>query len=98
MHLKLLGIPIRGSGKNTRPKPHLAYGQKKVGRKVEVCKSEMAAIEKMKRLRKQGFSYWRIADILNLMGVPTKTRKGPWQARSVPQILGCAFEIINVSW
>ncbi len=95
--LKLLGIPIRGSGKNTRPKRHLAYGQKIVGRKVEVCKSEIAAIEKMERLRKQGFSYWKIADILNSMGVPTKTRKEPWKARSVQQILDRAFESINVS-
>jgi len=35
-HLKLLGIPVRRNGKNTRPKGHLAYGQKIVGRKVEV--------------------------------------------------------------
>ena len=96
-HLKLFGKPVRGNGKNTRPKRHVAYGQKIVGRKVEVCKSEMAAIEKMKRLREQGFSYWKIADILNSMAVPTKTRKGPWQARLVQQILDRAFEIINVS-
>jgi hypothetical protein len=47
----------------------------------------MENIERMNRLREQGFSYWKIADILNSMGVPTKTRKGPWQARSVQQIL-----------
>ncbi len=67
-HLKLLGIPLRGNGKSTRPERRRAYGQKIVGRQVEVCKSEMAAIEKMKKLRKQEFTYRKIADILNSMG------------------------------
>jgi Recombinase len=58
-----------------------------VGRRVEECKSELAVIDKMNRLREQEFSYWKIAEVLNSMGVPTKTRKGPWQARSVQQIL-----------
>ena len=91
-HLKIFGIPVRDNGKNTRPKRHLAYGQKIVGRKVEVCKSELVIVDKMNRLREQGFSYWKIADILNSMGVPTKTRKGPWQARSVQQILDRTLE------
>jgi hypothetical protein len=42
----------------------------------------------MVELRGKGFSYWKIADILNAMKVPTKTRKGKWHARSVQQILG----------
>ena len=64
------------STSNIRPKRHLAYGQKIVGRRVEECKSELAVLEKMNRLREQGFSYWKIADILNSMGVPGFV-KGP---------------------
>ncbi|MCX6126171.1 MAG: hypothetical protein NTV34_15675 [Proteobacteria bacterium] len=42
---------------------------------------------KMQNLRSQGFSYWKIADILNTMKVPTKTQRGRRHARSVQQML-----------
>jgi len=95
-YLKHFRIPIRKSGSNIRPKRHLAYGKKIVGRRVEECKSELAVIEKMKKLREQGFSYWKVADILNSMGVPTKTRKGNWHARSVQQILDAQTSQLEV--
>jgi hypothetical protein len=41
----------------------------------------------MVELRAKGFSYWKIADILNSIGVPTKTRKGKWQPRFVKTVL-----------
>jgi hypothetical protein len=41
----------------------------------------------MKQLREQGFSYWKIADVLNTMKIPTKTRRGQWLARSVQKVL-----------
>lgn len=41
----------------------------------------------MRELRDQGFSYWKIADVLNAMKVPTKTRGGKWLARTVQAIL-----------
>jgi hypothetical protein len=44
-------------------------------------------IQKMKDLREKGFSYWKIADVFNSMGIPTKTRKGKWHAKTIQQIL-----------
>ena len=86
-YLVKFGIPIRGSGQNIRRKRSLAYGRK-IANRIEVeHKREMETVVKMLDLRRQGFSYWKIADILNSMKIPTKTRRGKWHARSVQQIL-----------
>lgn len=86
-HLKRFGIALRGSGENIRPQRRLCYGQKIVGRRVEEHKAERTTIAKMQDLRQRGFSYWKIAEILNAMRVPTKTRRGRWHARSVQKVL-----------
>jgi predicted DNA-binding protein YlxM (UPF0122 family) len=86
-HLKSCGIETRRSGENIRPKRHLSYGYKISCRDVVNHAREQETLKKMQELRNQGFSYWKIADILNTMKVPTKTRKGRWHARSVQQIM-----------
>lgn len=56
------------------------------GKEVDLL-GELANIGRMKSLRAKGFSYWKIADILNSMGVPNKMCKGVWSAKQVHQIL-----------
>lgn len=79
----------RQSGRN----PRLGYFscgniyQKITGRVVRDHKREQEVITKVQDLRQRGFSYWKIAAILNAMKVPTKTRRGRWHARSVQMIL-----------
>lgn len=88
-YLTAFGIETRSSQSGLRMKTGygLAYG-KRVIRKTKVDHhGELKMISKMTELRKQGFSYWKIADILNTMKIPTKTRKGKWHARSVQTIL-----------
>ena len=82
-------IPIRESGDNIQRRSGrgLAFGRK-ISNRLEVDhKRELEAVAKMRSLRDQGLSYWKIADILNAMKVPTKTRRGRWHARSVQQVL-----------
>ncbi|MBC7533819.1 MAG: recombinase family protein [Oligoflexus sp.] len=86
-HLKKYGIPLRESGQNIRPKRHLAFGKKIVGKSVEAHKREQEVLEQISELRAQGHSYWKIAVILNTLKVRTKTGRGKWHARSVQQIL-----------
>ncbi|MCX6126465.1 MAG: hypothetical protein NTV34_17155 [Proteobacteria bacterium] len=38
-------------------------------------KRELEAVAKMPCVREQGFSFWKIADVLNTMKVPTQTRQ-----------------------
>jgi len=75
-YLRLYDIPIRAGGDNIRPKRHLPFGKRIVGRSVEVNKTEHEKILKMARLRTDGFSYWKIADILNSMGGANKDPQG----------------------
>ena len=94
-YLRVHGIPVRASGDNVRRKRSLRYGVRVEGRQQVVHKAEMATIQNMAHLRLQGFSYWKIADILNSMRVPTKTRRGKWHARSVQQILDLNYPAID---
>ena len=86
-YLMKFDIPRREPGKTIRKKRNLAFGKQVVKRKEIDHKKEQVLILKMNALRSQGFSYWKIADILNALKVPTKTRKGRWHARSVKKIL-----------
>lgn len=53
-HLKKYGIPVRGNGQNIRPKRHLPFGKKIVGRSVEDHKREQEVLKQIKELRDQG--------------------------------------------
>lgn len=86
-YLKIHGIPVREVGTNQKRKRGLAYGSKVQKRSVAVYKREQDTITKMRNLRDRGFSYWKIAEVLNAMKVPTKTGRGKWHARTVLSIL-----------
>lgn len=86
-YLKIHGIPVRKVGSNQKRGRVLAYGLKIKERSLVEHKREEEAIFKMRELRGKGFSYWKIADVLNAMKVPTKTRKGKWHARTILSIL-----------
>jgi predicted transcriptional regulator len=65
----------------------LAYGRKNYGRAELANKREQEVIKKMRSLREKGFSYRKVADVLNSMKIPTKTKKCPWSGKGVWQIL-----------
>lgn len=85
--LKRFEIPIKAQDQLLKTKQQLRFGKMRRKRQIVANQRELAAIEKMKALRAQGFSYWKIADVLNTMGVRTKTGRGKWQARSVQKTL-----------
>ena len=86
-YLRIHGRPIREVGTNQKRVRGLAYGMKVKERSLAEHKREQEAVLKMRELRDKGFSYWKIADVLNTMKVTTKTRKGRWHARTVLAIL-----------
>ena len=86
-HLKLHGIPIRANDVNNKTRSQLRYGEAWRKRTVALHQREMENIEKMRKLRDQGFSYWKIADVFNSLGIRTKTNRGKWHARSIQKIL-----------
>ena len=56
-------------------------------RKAVPNEQELLTIKKMRSLRDQGYSYWKIAEILTVMKIPTKTRRSGWKAATVMKIL-----------
>jgi hypothetical protein len=87
-YLTLWRIPLRPSDIGQRlNKGQVGYGERRVKSLIQRNRQELEIIEKMKALRRQGFSYWRIAEILNSMKVLTKSRRAKWQAATVMKIL-----------
>src|SRR5690606_23501184 len=86
-HLKAYGIPIRPNDVTNKTRAQLRYGEAWRNRQVVVHRRELENLAKMRKLRDQGFSYWKIADVFNSMKMPTKTGRGRWHARSIQQIL-----------
>ena len=64
----------------------VAYGRKRLKRNDVEHKRELETLAKIQELRRQGFSYHKIAAILNAMEVPTKNRK-KWHGTTVMNIL-----------
>lgn len=79
-------IPTRERSYAKRSKK-AAYGHEIKNYKLVEIEEEQRWIEQMKKLRDSGFSYNKVADVLNALKVPTKTEKGKWHGRSVYEIL-----------
>ena len=86
-YLKHFEIEVRPVGSNQNRKRGLAYGSKSQAKRIVDHKAEKEMIKRVQSLRDQGYSYQKIADILNTMKVPTKTRKGNWSRKQVWSIL-----------
>ena len=79
--LRALGVK-----KETRKSPALCYGEKFIGNKRVPHKGEQKTISKMIELRKQCYSYKRIAEYLNDKSIPTKLG-GSWYPSTVKDIV-----------
>jgi hypothetical protein len=86
-YLKEHGIPLRHDDPEHKYPSRQRYGQLMRRRQIVAHGREHETIKKMRELRAQGFSYWKIADVLNAMGVPTKKQKGRWFAKTIQKIL-----------
>ena len=92
--LKGFGIPLRDVDRTPwYRRGQVGYGTRVVNGRVTVNQREVDTIEHMAELRDKGFSYWKIAEILNAMGVPTKSRRAQWQAATVMKIL--KFDLVG---
>ena len=89
-YLRKFNIPVRKPSQSIRGKRKgfgLPYGKRIVKGELVNLKKEQEGIEKMKALREEGYSYWKIAAIFNSIKIPTQTGKGKWYARTIQQIL-----------
>jgi hypothetical protein len=82
--LKAFGIPLKKVTRRETGSQVFGY-RKHGGRSVEV-KTEQAVIGLIQRYREQGYSYQRVADLLNDRMVKTKTRQGFWYSKVIRQI------------
>jgi DNA invertase Pin-like site-specific DNA recombinase len=57
------------------------YGFKAVDKELAPDPAEQAVIARMRQMRGEGYSYRRIADVLNSEGI--SARRGPWHAQTV---------------
>lgn len=62
-------------------------GFKRNGDKLEEDEVELDTIKEIYRLRREGLSFHKIADMLNQQGIPTKRKGGKWYASTVSYIV-----------
>jgi hypothetical protein len=81
-------IPIR---KEDAPQQRgLRFGEKRINYQIVPSKTELATLAKMKALRAEGFSYPKIVEILNTMGLKSKSG-GKWYLKTVYEVLNRGF-------
>jgi len=90
-YLRAFGIEIRSNCAGYQ-KGQLPYGRQLVEGKAEIHEIEAAIIMKIKALRAKGFSYARIACVLNTLGIETKHKRSRWHATTVMKILRRNFQ------
>ena len=79
----LLVAKLRKARERQRELTGRSEGRKPFGHKP----GERETLDAMLRLRNEGKRPEEIAQILNLQGVPTRTRKGPWLVPTISKIL-----------
>lgn len=83
-YLEAFGIALRHEDRFCGTLP---YGKRWKGREIVTHAREQAAIEKAKQLRDQGLSFERIANVMNTMGVKTRSGRAPWYAKTVRDLI-----------
>lgn len=86
-HLEKLNVPLRLCPHWEWRKGQIAYGKRFAKNKEIRHQQELNTIARMSELRKQGYSFWKIAEILNVMKIPTKNKSSRWHATTVMKIL-----------
>jgi len=82
--LKRFGIARRYDMPTGRPP---SYGYRRVQGRLIPCEAEQKILQQIAELRKQGFSYLKIADLLRAMKVPTKKLKRNWNRDTIRKLL-----------
>jgi DNA-binding CsgD family transcriptional regulator len=82
--LKQYGIPLKKITR--RDDGSHVFGYRKFGGKAIELKKEQEVIELIKSHRASGYSYQKIADIMNTNGIETKMRRGFWYSKVIRQI------------
>jgi DNA invertase Pin-like site-specific DNA recombinase len=73
---------LRGARERKRARGERCEGQRPWGRNA----AEQDALRRMRELRSEGLTYRRIAQQMNVEGIPTRSR-GQWHAMAIQRIL-----------
>ncbi|MGZ6411293.1 MAG: recombinase family protein [Bdellovibrio sp.] len=65
----------------------LPFGSRRYRQKKVPNEQEQSVIKRAKELRGQGLSYKKIANIMNTVGIRTKTGRTKWYAKTVRDII-----------
>lgn len=83
-YLNKYGIPLKKVTRRTNGGHR--FGFRKYGGRSILMKKEQEVMALIKSYRKDGYSYQRIADLLNDQKIETKMKKGFWYSKVVRQI------------
>ena len=69
----------------------IMYGMKRVGDRLEKCDNEIKNIRWIKNMNSRGYSYYKIANMLNEKDIPTK-EGGKWQHTIIKRVMNYHYK------
>ena len=69
----------------------IMYGMKRVGDRLEKCDNEIKNIRWIKNMNSRGYSYYKIANMLNDKDIPTK-EGGKWQHTIIKRVMNYHYK------
>jgi len=69
----------------------IMYGMKRVGDRLEKCEDEIKNIRWIKNMNSRGYSYYKIANMLNDKDIPTK-EGGKWQHTIIKRVMNYHYK------
>ncbi len=69
----------------------IMYGMKRVGDRLEKCDDEIKNIRWIKNMNSRGYSYYKIANMLNDKDIPTK-EGGKWQHTIIKRVMNYHYK------
>ena len=69
----------------------IMYGMKRVGDRLEKCDDEIKNIRWIKNMNSRGYSYYKIANMLNEKDIPTK-EGGKWQHTIIKRVMNYHYK------
>ena len=69
----------------------IMYGMKRVGNRLEKCDDEIKNIRWIKNMNSRGYSYYKIANMLNEKDIPTK-EGGKWQHTIIKRVMNYHYK------
>lgn len=81
------GVVLRAQSDYPHRQGQIPYGMRVSSGKLVPHKREQEVLGQLEHLRENGYSYWKIAEVMNDMAIPTKNQNSKWHPTTIMKLL-----------